>query len=57
MKTEAYGLSRTRDEHGNITRRTLNPYANCIHTSVGGGWPTMEVLIVEVYEDEINKAN
>ena len=33
---EAYGLSRSRDKHGNIVKRSLNPYVNCIHTNVGG---------------------
>lgn len=44
---EAFGLSRSRDKKGNIVKR----YVNCIHTLVGGGgWSTMEVLIVEVYD-------
>lgn len=48
---EAFGLSRSRDKKGNIVKRSLNPYVNCIHTLVGGGgWSTMEVLIVEVYD-------
>ena len=48
---EAYGLSRSRDKHGNIVKRSLNPYVNCIHTNVGGGYETMQVLILEIYDD------
>lgn len=51
MMTDAYGLSRSRDRKGNIVKRTFNPFVNCIHTMCGGGWDTMEVLIVEVYEE------
>lgn len=47
---KVYGLSRNRDKKGNVVKRNLNPYVNCIHTLVGGGYKTMEVLIVEVYE-------
>ena len=47
---EAFGLSRSSDKKGNIVKRSLNPYVNCIHTMVGGGWDTMEVLVVIVYE-------
>lgn len=45
----AYGLSRTRDKHGDVIKRTLNPYVNCIHTNCGGGFENMWVLVVEVY--------
>lgn len=48
--TEAYGLSRSRDANGNIVKRNINPYVNCIHTSIEHAWSTMEVLIVEIYE-------
>lgn len=51
---EAFGLSRSRDKKGNIVKRSLNPYVNCIHTMVGGGWDTMEVLVVIVYEENID---
>lgn len=37
---------------GNIVKRNLNPFVNCIHTNVGGAWKTMEVLVVEVYDEE-----
>lgn len=46
-----YGLSRSRDKRGKIVKRALNPYVNCIHTMVGSGWETMQVLVIEV-EDE-----
>lgn len=49
--TKAYGISRTRDERGNITKTELKPYTMCIHTNVGGGWDTMAVLIAEEYEE------
>ena len=31
-----YGLTRTRDRHGNIVKRNLAPYVNCLHASCGG---------------------
>lgn len=46
----AYGLSRNRDKGGNIVKRNLNPYVNCLHTMMVSGFKNMEVLIVEVYE-------
>ena len=46
------GLSRTRDEKGNIVKRELKPYVNCLHASCGGGYETMQVLVVEIYEEE-----
>lgn len=49
---KAYGISRTRDERGNITKTELKPYTMCIHTNVGGGWDTMAVLIAEEYEED-----
>lgn len=48
---EIYGLSRTRDAKGNIIKRSLNDYVNCLHASCGGGYETMMVLVVEVYEE------
>ena len=51
MKKEIYGLSRNRDEKGNIIKRDLNPYVNCIHTMVGAGYETMQVLVLEIYAD------
>lgn len=45
----AYGISRTRDRKGAIIKQKTLPWVNCIHTNVGGGWKTMEVLILEVY--------
>lgn len=45
----AYGISRTRDKKGEIIKQTTLPWVNCIHRKVGGGWKTMEVLILEVY--------
>lgn len=45
----AYGVSRTRDRQGVIVRRDLRDWVNCVHTMCGGGWETMEVLVLEVY--------
>jgi hypothetical protein len=51
MNKTMYGLSRSRDKKGNIVKRNLNPFINCIHTMVGGKcFGTMEVLVVEVYD-------
>ena len=46
---EFFGYGRTRSSSGNgsITKRHFNEYVNCIHTLVGGGWSTMEVLVAE----------
>ena len=53
MKRKVYGLGRSRDKKGDWVGVHLNPYVNCIHTNVGGGgFETMMVLIVEVYEEE-----
>lgn len=49
---DAYGLSRSRDKKGNIVRRRINPYVNCLHTQVGGARVNMEVYVVEVYKEE-----
>lgn len=51
-KIAAFGVSRTRDKKGAIIKQTPLPWVNCIHANVGGGWKTMEVLILEVYESE-----
>ena len=48
---DAYGISRTRDEKGVIIKQTTLPWVNCIHTNVGGGWKTMEILVLEVYDE------
>ena len=47
----AYGVSRSRDKKGVIIKQTTLPWVNCIHRNCGGGWKTMEILILEVYED------
>lgn len=52
-----YGLSRSRDKHGNIVKRNLNPFVNCLHASCGGGYETMQILVVEVYETEDTASN
>lgn len=46
----AYGISRTRDKKGVIIKQTTLPWVNCIHRNVGGGWKTMEILVLEVYD-------
>lgn len=47
----AYGVSRTRDSKGVIVKRDLRDWVNCVHTMCGSGWETMEVLLLEVWED------
>lgn len=50
---EIYGVSRSRDKKGVIVKRNLNPFVNCIHTLVGGGYDTMVVAVMEVeYEQQ-----
>lgn len=50
--TNAYGISRTRDKKGVIVKRELRDWVNCIHTMAGSGWDTMEILILEIYEED-----
>ena len=45
-----FGLSRSRDAKGNIVNRQLRSVVNCLHSSCGGGYDTMIILIVEVYD-------
>ena len=52
MSKKIYGLSRSRDKHGNIVKRNLNDVVNCIHTNAGSGYKTMEILIVEVDDEQ-----
>lgn len=47
-RKEVLGLSRSRDKQGNVVKRTLNPYVNCLHTQMGGGRLNMAVLVIEV---------
>lgn len=49
-----YGLSRVRDRNGDVIKRDLKDWVNCIHSSAGGGFENMMVLVVEVwiYEDD-----
>ena len=51
-RIKAYGLGRTRSrsDKGDVLDWHLNPYTMCIHTLVGGGYKTMQVLVVEIYE-------
>lgn len=50
MKKQIWGLSRVRDKKGNIIKRDLKPYVNCIHTMAGSGYETMQILVLEYYE-------
>lgn len=52
MRREIYGLSRSRDKKGNVVKRNLNPYVNCLHTQVGSARDNMEVYVVEIYEQQ-----
>lgn len=54
MSKTIYGLGRSRSNKGEWTGIHLNDYTMCIHTLCGGGWSTMQVLVVEV-EDEQEK--
>ena len=45
---EVYGVSRSRDKKGNVVKQGVNPYVNCIHAQVGGGWMTMGIFVAEV---------
>lgn len=51
-RIDVFGLSRTRDSKGAIVKRSLRDHVNCIHTFVGGGYETMQILVVEVYEED-----
>lgn len=48
---DAYGISRSRDRKGDIVKQDLRDWTMCIHTMAGGGWDTMAILVLEVYED------
>ena len=50
-KIDVYGLSRTRDKKGKVTKRTCNHFVSCIHSTITGGIPNMWVLVAEVYGD------
>ena len=51
-KIEVLGIGRTRHgDKGAISNVHLNPYTMCIHTLCGGGWPTMQVLAAEFYNE------
>lgn len=54
MSKTVYGLGRSRSNKGKgeWTGIHLNDYTMCIHTLVGGGWSTMQVLVVEVDDEE-----
>ncbi len=54
-RINTYGVSRSRDEAGNIVKRELKPYTMCLHTRVGTGYETMQVLIAEEYDLDMNK--
>ena len=51
-RIKAYGVSRTRDRKGVIVKRDLRDWVNCVHTMAGAGWETMEILVLEVYEEK-----
>ena len=52
---EVYGLTRTRDAKGVIIKRTAAAYVMCLHANCGGGYETMQVLVLEVYEDSADR--
>lgn len=55
--TEIYRLSRNRDKKGNVVKRNLNPYVNCLHTLVGSCRENMEVYVIEIYDGANNSSN
>lgn len=57
MSKKIYGLSRSRDKHGNIVRRRLMDWVNCIQASVNGGTESRQVLIVEVEVEDGQEDN
>lgn len=57
MSKKIYGLSRSRDKHGNIVRRRLMDWVNCIQASVNGGTESRQVLIVEVEDEQDGQDN
>lgn len=50
MKRICYGIGRSRDRKGKVVDQHPLPYTMCIHTNVGGGWETMQVLVMELIE-------
>lgn len=52
MKRICYGIGRSRDGKGKVVDQHPLPYTMCIHTNVGGGWETMQVLVMEKIEYE-----
>lgn len=54
IRSDVYGISRTRDKKGKIIKQSPLPWVNCIHTMVGGGYETMQVLVLEVYDEDDN---
>ena len=54
---EIYGLSRTRSSEGKgeVLKRDLKEWVNCIHPNSGGGYETMWVLVIEIYDEEEKK--
>lgn len=53
---QVFGIGRSRSSRGKGEWQNihLNDYTMCIHTLCGGGWPTMQVLIAEIYEEKNN---
>lgn len=48
-RIKAYGVSRSRDAKGNIVNTEFKEYTMCLHASIGGGHPSMWVLVAEEY--------
>lgn len=46
---EIYGLSRSRDKKGNVVKRNINPFVNCLHTLTGHCRENMEIYVMEEY--------
>lgn len=59
MKRICYGIGRSRDRKGKVVDLHPLPYTMCIHANVGGGWETMQVLVMEMikYGDKSQRSS
>ena len=53
---EIYGLSRSRDRKGNVVKRNINPFVNCLHTLTGHCRENMEIYVMEEYLEPKNSS-
>lgn len=48
MKSEVYGMGRSRDKKGKVVDWHLVPYVMCLHTMMDSGYDNMQVLVAEI---------